>query len=91
VQPSASVCASEKGKPVVRRGRGAWGPLTCWEVAGLPRRAAGQQSSATGERQGRMRLGTIDILRTAPQRCQARLLLVCFMESATSLNKKKGS
>ena len=32
-QASTSVCASEKGKPVVRRGRKAYGPPS-WEVAG---------------------------------------------------------
>src|SRR5215207_3740170 len=39
----AHVCASEKGKPVVRRGRKAKGPPS-WEVAGLSNRAAGQRS-----------------------------------------------
>src|SRR5215211_359454 len=35
LQTSASVCASEKGKPVVRRGRSAYGPPDSYEVAGL--------------------------------------------------------
>src|SRR5215218_6661339 len=34
LQSCASVCASEKGKPVVRQGRKAQGPPS-WEVAGL--------------------------------------------------------
>ena len=38
-----------------------------------------------------MRFRTIDNFHATPQRCQARLLPVCFMEWATPLNKKKGS
>jgi len=41
LQPSASVCASEKGKPVVRRGRKAYGPPSWEEVAGLPNSSDG--------------------------------------------------
>jgi hypothetical protein len=36
----ASVCVSEKGKPVVRRGRKAYGPSS-WEVAGLSNSSGG--------------------------------------------------
>src|SRR5215212_4273069 len=39
-QASVSVCASEKGKPVVRRGRKAHGPPS-WEVAGLSNSGGG--------------------------------------------------
>src|SRR5919107_546202 len=45
------VCASEKGKPVVRRGRKAHGPPS-WEVAGLPNSAAGLESSPLSEEGG---------------------------------------
>jgi hypothetical protein len=37
-----------------------------------------------------MRFSTIDILQTT-QNCQARLLIVSFMEWATPFNKKKES
>jgi hypothetical protein len=41
------VCASEKGKPVVRRGRKAHGsPRDSWEVAGSPNSVVGQQRSS---------------------------------------------
>jgi hypothetical protein len=39
----------------------------------------------------RMRFSTIDIFHSTPQKCQARLLLVCFMEWATPFNEKKRS
>jgi hypothetical protein len=49
-----------------------------WEVAGLPNRAVGQQSSAIREGE-RMRPSTGSNF-DATQRCQACLLLVCSME-----------
>ena len=50
LQVCESPCALRKGKPVVRRGRKAYGPPTCvWEIAGLPNRAAGHQHSALSE------------------------------------------
>src|SRR5215208_332010 len=54
LQARASVCASEKGKPIVRRGRKAQGPPRArWEeVAGLPN---GDGDGATGLRPQRGR------------------------------------
>jgi hypothetical protein len=59
-------CPSEKGKPVVRRGRKAYGPppisvsYQCvWEAAGSPNGAAGRQSSALMGK-GRKRMAAED-------------------------------
>ena len=41
LQADASVCASEKGKPVVRPGAKPIGLLSSWEVAGLSNSSGG--------------------------------------------------
>jgi hypothetical protein len=74
----AHPCAVREGQTRRETGAQSLRASYVWEVAGLPNRAVGQQSSAIREGE-RVRPSTSSNFH-ATKWCQAWLLLVCFME-----------